>query len=165
MPIHTLIVYFLTLPSSKVQANCKQENRKKKYTLTVCIFLFLIYIVFYSGRGLVCLRRCGGACRCLCRISTFCSWHIRLFSSNLDCGMARSGFPTRPRSRLGRCCLGGSRSGCWCRLICCRRKALRQSTIQLGRCSSGRALCPRIRPRSLRNRMRHGFSWFRACAR
>lgn len=28
-----------TLPSSKVQANCKQENSQKKHTLTLCIFL------------------------------------------------------------------------------------------------------------------------------
>ena len=31
--IHNESVYFCSQPNSKVQANCKQENRKKTYTL------------------------------------------------------------------------------------------------------------------------------------
>ena len=37
--IHNESVYSRVLPSSKVQATCKQENSQKKHTLTLCIFL------------------------------------------------------------------------------------------------------------------------------
>ena len=46
MSIHTLIVYFLTLPSSKVQANCKQENHHKKYPMRMCVFV-AVFIFHY----------------------------------------------------------------------------------------------------------------------
>ena len=47
MSIHTLIVYFSTLPSSKVQANCKQENRHKKYTFSLCFFCDGFYLSLF----------------------------------------------------------------------------------------------------------------------
>ena len=119
------------------------------------------YIASCSDRVRVCLRHRGGACRCLCRISKPCSRRTRLSSSNRGCGMAQSDFPTHPRSRLCRYCLGEptvfepkaikNRYGCWCKLIYYRRKGLRQLINQLGRCSSGRALCLHIRRGSLRN--------------
>ena len=37
LTIHTQNVCFLTQPNSKVQANCKQENRQNLYTLSLCI--------------------------------------------------------------------------------------------------------------------------------
>lgn len=126
-----------------------------------CVFKFFIphssflishfYITFYNCKVSICRLSRGGAYRCLCRISTLYSRRIHLFSSIRDCDMARICFPTPPKNRLCRYCLDGSRYGCWCTPIYCRRKAPMQSTIQLGKCSSGRALCPRIRPRNLRN--------------
>ena len=37
--IHNESVYSRVLPSSKVQATCKQENSQNTHTLTLCIFL------------------------------------------------------------------------------------------------------------------------------
>ena len=127
-----------------------------KNTHSHCVFLwrflsFTTYIVFCSCRVSICRLSRGGAYRCLCRISTPYSRRTHLSSSIRDCDMARICFPISPRNRLYRYCLGDSRYGCWCMPICYRRKAPMQSTIQLGKCSSGRALCPRIRPRNLRN--------------
>ena len=137
--------------STKIPYSLKNKLRKQLSLRSLFFRVILIYTISYNCRVSICRLSRGGAFRCLCRISTPYSRRTHLSSSIRDCDMARIYFPTPPRNRLCRYYLGDSRYGCWCTPIYCRRKAPMQSTIQLGKCSSGRALCPRIRPRNLRN--------------
>ena len=113
--------------SSKLQA--RKPPQKIHILIVGFVWRFLsliIYIVFCSCKVLVFRPNREGAFRCLCRISKPYNRRTHPFSSIRDCDMARIYFPTPPKNRLCRYCLGDSRCVCWCMLIYCRRKAPRQ---------------------------------------